>query len=250
MVPKVFSWLASPMTIVVMGVIFSDLASAQNNFDLDILNPGEILVNLNVSEQAQVEQDTLHATLYYSAQGRDRVALQDEVNRTITGALELLEDSDIQYSTQGYRVYQVRPDRPIRNESENLSWRAQQGVQLTDQDSGIVLDLVAELQNLGLTLSGLNYSLSPARQEEVSDSLMEAALNRLRGRADAAAAALGKSGVEIIEISMNNNNGGAFRSASMSFSVASEQRDVATPVAEPGLTTVVFTVSARVILLP
>ncbi|MEQ8956019.1 MAG: SIMPL domain-containing protein [Gammaproteobacteria bacterium] len=225
------------------------LASAQNNFDLDMLNPGEILVNLSAVEQTEVEQDTLHGQLYYSAQGRDRVALQDEVNRVMASALELLADSEVESATQVYRVYPITPNRPTRGDIDNPLWRAQQGVSLTSQDSAALLDLVADLQDLGLTMSGLNYSLSPEREEEVADSLMGTALDKLRTRAEAAAANLGKSGVEILEISMNSSNNGFFAARSTAM-MSMEAMDVATPVAEPGLTTVMFNVSARVVLLP
>lgn len=229
-------------------LLISNPASAQNNFDLDILDQGEIMVNLSANEQTQVEQDTLHAHLYYSTQGRDRVALQDEVNRRMAEALEVLEDGEVEYSTQQYRIYQVQPGRPKRGEIDNPLWRAQQSVQLTSMDSGAVLDLVAELQSLGLTIGGLNYSLSAERHEEVADGLMEAALNKLRNRAEAAAAVLGKSSVELLEITMNKNSGGGFYRASTA--MAMESMDVATPVAEPGLTTVAFNISARAILTP
>jgi len=219
----------------------------QNNFDLDRLNSGEILVNLSADEQAQVEQDTLHAGLSYTAQGRDRIGIQDEVNSLMAEAQELLEETDLEFSIHQYRVYQVPADRSTRG-NDNLIWRAQQSLQITSQDSAAVLEAVAELQGIGLTMNGLNYSLSNARREEVADSLMAAALAEVKTRAEAAAAELGKSGVEIIELTMNSGGGGGFyRSTAMSLEAA---RDVAVPVADPGLTTVSFNVSARVILLP
>lgn len=229
-------------------VLVATGVSAQNNFNLEVLNPGEIMVNLTANEQTQVEQDTLHANLYFAAQGRDRVALQDQVNRKMAEAQEVLEESDLEYSIQQYRVYQVQPNRPTRGDSEVPLWRAQQSVQITSQDSAAVLDLIAELQGLELTMGGMNYSLSNARQEEVADSLMAAALAKVNSRAQAAAAALSKSGVEILELTMNSNNSvGFYRGATMAMEAT---MDVATAVAEPGMTTVMFNVSARAILLP
>lgn len=237
------------LPVLLGALLLPALASAQNNFDLSLLNPGEVMVNLNANEQTEVEQDTLHASLYFAAQGRDRAALQDEVNRKMADVLALLEDSAVEYSTQQYRVYQVQPNRPTRGDIDNPLWRAQQGVQLTSQDSAAVLDLVADLQGMELTMAGLSYSLSPERQEEVADSLMEAALTKLQNRAQAAAAALGKSDAEIVEISMNSSNNNGFYRASTAMAMESAM-DVATPVAEPGMTTVMFNVSARAILIP
>lgn len=237
------------LPVLLGALLLPALASAQNNFDLSLLNPGEVMVNLNANEQTEVEQDTLHASLYFAAQGRDRAALQDEVNRKMADVLALLEDSAVEYSTQQYRVYQVQPNRPTRGDIDNPLWRAQQGVQLTSQDSAAVLDLVADLQGMELTMAGLSYSLSPERQEEVADSLMEAALTKLQSRAQAAATALGKSDAEIVEISMNSSNNNGFYRTSTAMAMESAM-DVATPVAEPGMTTVMFNVSARAILIP
>lgn len=239
--------------LLAFAFLFSSAVFAQNSFDLEDLNPGEILVNLSVNEQVQVEQDTLHANLSFVAQGRDRADVQDQVNRKMTAARDLLEDSiednEVEYSIQRYNVYQVSPNRPVRGDLDNAFWRAQQSLQLTSQDSEALLDLVAELQEMELTMNGLNYSLSPQRYEEISDSLMEAALVRLQGRAEAAAAALDKSGVELVEITINQSNNSGFARRAMALSMEAAA-DVATPVAEPGLTTVTFNVSGRAILLP
>jgi len=228
----------------------SGAANAQNNFDLDILAPGEILLNLSASEQREVEQDTLHASLYYAARGRDRAELQDEVNRVMAEVLQLLEDSDLEYSTQQYYVHQVQTGRPTRAETENPLWRAQQGVQLTSGDSAALLDMAAELQGRGLTMSGLNYSLSPERREQVSDALLEAALQKLGDRARAAADTLGKSRAELIEVSINGSDNNVYRPMSTMAMRSEAAMDVATPVAEPGITTVTLSVSARAILSP
>ena len=233
-----------------LGLLASAHAvQAQNNFNLELLNPGEIMLNLNANEQTEVEQDTLHANLYFSAQGRDRAALQDEVNRKMAEAKEILERSNLEYSIQQYRVYQVQPNRPTRSDQENPFWRAQQNVQITSQDSTAVLDLIAELQSQGLTMGGLNYSLSNARQEEVADSLMAAALAKVQNRAEAAAAAMGQSGAEIVELTMNSNSNTGFYRSTASMAMEASM-DVAVPVAEPGMTTVMMSVSARAILLP
>lgn len=224
-------------------------AAAQNNFDLDILDRGEVMLNLNASESEEVEQDTLHASLYYSAQGRDRVALQNEVNGVMTEALELLEAGEVDYATQQYHVYIVQSGRPTRGDMSNPTWRAQQGVELTSQDSAALLDLAAELQSMGLTMSSLNYSLSSARHEEVSDSLMQAVLDKLRARAEATAAALGKSSAELIEVTLNSSDN-YFRGQANRMMSTSADMEMAPPVAEPGETTVSLSVSARAILIP
>ena len=228
----------------------SGMAAAQNNYDLSVLNPGEIMLNLDASEQIEVQQDTLHASLYYAAQGRDRVALQNEVNRKMTEALELLADGEVEYATQQYHVYQVQAARPTRGDIENPVWRAQQNVSLTSKDSAALLELAAKLQAMGLTMGSLNYSLSPQRYEEVSDSLMEAALTKLRNRANTTAAALGKGSSELVEVTLNASNNYFARNMTTMAMSGEAAMDMAIPVAEPDMTTVMVSVSARAILLP
>lgn len=245
---SIFGQLAA--AVILTASLFCAEVSAQNNFSLDMLNPGEIMVNLNANEQTEVEQDMLHAGLVYTARGRDQVAVQDEVNRVMADVQEVLEDSAVESSIQRYYVHQIQPNRPTRGDLDNSLWQGRQGVQLTSQNSAALLELVTDLQELGLTMSGMNYSLSPQRQEEVADTLMSAALTKLRNRAEATAAAMGKSGVEIVEITMNSSGGGGYYRGLSTAMAMESSMDVATPVAEPGLTTVSFNVSARAILLP
>lgn len=238
------------IVVTLLLTIMSAAASAQNNFNLEALNLGEIMVNLNANEQAEVEQDTLNVQMNYITQGRDRVALQDEVNRVMAQALELLEEGEVEYATQGYQVYPDQSGRPARGGTGITSWRAQQGVSLTSQDSDAVLSLMAELQGIGLSVGNMYYSLSPERQEEVADGLMDATLAKLRNRAQAAAVSMGKREAEIIEITMNSNNTGGYFGRASSMALTTVGAEMATPVAEPGMTTVIFNVSARVILVP
>lgn len=235
---------------VLMLLVVSMAVTAQNSLDLGALGPGQIVLNLDASEQTEVQQDTLHANLNFAVQGRDRVALQNEVNQKMAEALELLSKSDVEYATQQYHVYQIQAGRPSRADIENPVWRAQQNVALTSMDSAAVLELAAELQSMGLTMSSLNYSLSPARYEEVADSLMEAALSKLQNRAETTAATLGKDNAELVEVTLNTSNNMFGRPVNAMFRTADAAMEMAAPVAEPGLTTVSVSVSARAILSP
>jgi predicted secreted protein len=224
-------------------------ALAQNQFTLGTLQPGQLLLNLSATEQQEVAQDTLNTTLQFSVQGRDRTALQDEVNTAMRKALDILAAADkVEYSTTGYQVYVIEAGRPTRSDVENPVWRAQQGVALTGMDSDALLEVTGQLQASGLVITSQYYSLSPARYEEVSAALMQAALGKLQNRADAAAAGLGKSTAELVEVSLDGSPNFAFRERAL----ASFAMDAAMspPVAEPGETQVSLTISARAVLSP
>jgi predicted secreted protein len=223
---------------------------AQNEFALGTRQPGQLLLNLNATEQRDVAQDTLNASLQYSAQGRDRTALQDEVNRGMRKALDILEDAKgVEYSTTQYQVYIVDAGRPTRADVDNPVWRAQQEVALTGMDSNALLEVMGQLQAAGLVVTSQYYSLSTERYEEVASDLMQAALAKLQSRANEAAAGLGKSTAELVEVSLDGSPNFAFRERAV-YAMAADAAAVAPPVAVPGETQVSMTVSARAVLSP
>lgn len=224
---------------------------AQNQFSLGSLQPGQLLLNLSATEQEDVEQDTLNVSLQYSAQGRDRTELQNEVNLALRKALDLLEaDGRISYFTTQYQVYTIEAGRPTRTDIENPVWRAQQGVELTGTDSAVVLELTGQLQAQGLVITSQYYSLSSARYEEIAGRLTQSVLGKLQQRADDAATGLGKSSAELVEVSLDGSPNFAMRQRDFGVSMAMGAADMATPVAAPGETQVSVTVSARAVLQP
>lgn len=226
---------------------------AQNQLNLGQLQPGELALNLSLTEQTQVDQDTLNASLQYVTQGRDRRKLQDEVNRAMQTALERIAKVDgVESSTAYYHVQIVQTGRPTRTDIENPVYRAQQSVQLKSKDSAALLELVGELQAEGLTLSGLHYSLSEDEYELIAGELLQAALRKLQSRAQDAATALGKGSAALVEVTMDgspNFMAPQYRMAPMAMS-AEMAVDYAAPVAEPGETTISVSVSARAVLSP
>ena len=79
---------------------------------------------------------------------------------------------------------------------------------------------------------------------------MEAALTKLRNRANATAAMLGKRSAELVEVTLNASNNFYARNMAVMAMPAEAAMDMAIPVAEPGMTTVMVSVSARAILSP
>ncbi|HWK55328.1 MAG TPA: SIMPL domain-containing protein [Hyphomicrobiales bacterium] len=239
-------------SLLLLSLLLGPGAHAQNQFSLGTLEPGQIVLNLTTTDQRQVEQDTLNATLDYVQQGRDREKLQDELNATMAKALALLEGrQDIESNTSRYQVYIVETNRPTRTDVNNPIWRAQQSVQLNSRDSAAVLELAGQLQELGLTMSGLYYSLSTERYEEVAAELTAQALGTLQQRAESAAASLGKGTAALVEVSMDGSaNFGPVRERAMYAMSADATAAVAPPVATPGQTQVNVNLSARAVLSP
>ena len=223
---------------------------AQNTYDLDDLDEGQVLLNLSVSEAAEVPQDLLSAVLQFIARGPDSTALQHEVNQAMTKALNRLGEIDgIDYHTQQYHVHAVYSQGDSREALENPTWQAQQSLRLSGLDNAVVLAAVAELQAQGLMVQHLGYSLSADAYRQAHEQLLEAAIASLQRRAEQVALLLGKQQSELIELSLNDGSNPGLRSLSMA-RASPDSLEMAPPVAEPGRTTVTVSISARALISP
>lgn len=222
---------------------------AQNQFNLNELEAGQLILNLNSNEQINVEQDTLNVMISYTAQSRNASDLQDEVNKAVRDAREILQKTDnIEYTIQGYRVYMVPQDRNTRNNVDNPVWRAQQNISMQSLNSEALLVVTARLQQLGLTVDNMSYSLSDEKHQEVSDALLKSTLENLQSQAEAVAATLGKDSANLVEVNVNvgqNFSRSLANTSRMSMAMADE---MSVPVAEPGESQVSVNVSARALL--
>jgi predicted secreted protein len=239
--PTILLLMLSALT---WSIVNSHAAKAQSVYDLTELQPGQLLLNLSASESVAVAQDILQAQLEYSAQGTDRSSIQGDVNNAIKQALALLdESSSIKFSTLQYYVYAINP-----GPRQGLpTWRAQQSIRLESSDSETLLGLIGALQAAGLHVTNLSYKLSTQAMQDAEQQLRQAVLSKLQITAEETALQLGKSGASLIEISMEDNRGGAYP---MMRAMAMEADMMQTPSAVPGETTVTLSITAKALLNP
>ena len=211
-----------------------------------LLPEGQTLVSLSVTERTTVVPDQLVATLRVEREDRDSEALQRAVNAQMAEALALLdaEGEEILVSTGRYSVYQYQR-QPQGGRSDSI-WRATQSLTLeTGTAHDQLRELAGRLQDAGLVMSRLDWQLSNARAAEVRDGLLEAAVTRAREQVQRAGEALGRTQVEIAEISLEpEGNGGPVMMRSTSAMVAAES---APPSARPGETEVTLTIRVRAV---
>jgi predicted secreted protein len=205
-----------------------------------------VILNISATERQDVAQDLLVATLSYSATGSDSRAIQSEINSTMAKALEAIKKVDtVKVETGSYQVYETTVPRTLEK-----IWQGSQLLTLKSKNADDLLALTGALQDMKLTMNGLNYTLDPKVAVKVQDDLMEAALKQLQTRADRAAKALKKSTAELREVQTQGMDV-PYAPMMQNFSrmeVAQDQ--VAPPVAAAGETTITLTVSARAILKP
>lgn len=224
------------------------IAKADSDDPVVILPEGQAIMSISATERREVEQDLLVATLSFKAEDRDARKVQDEINKKMREAVEKAKkEKNVKVNTGSYQVYERTEQR-----TKTKKWHGSQSMTLKSKDSEDILELIGELQAMGLTSNGLSYTLSPKTAVAIKDSLMEDALKQLQTRATRAAKALGKSSAILREI---NVQGGSIpyqrkHYARSNMIMADAAMDMAAPVAEAGESTITLTVNARALLMP
>lgn len=222
-------------------------AQAQSEDPILTLPDGQAILNISATERMEVAQDLLVASLSYNATNTDSRALQNEINRAMSKALEIAKKvSTIKVNTGSYQVYETVDPR-----TKEKKWQGSQSLTLKSKTADDVLKLTGELQNLGLNMNGLSYVLAPETAVTIQDNLMEAALKQLQERANRAAKALNKSTAELRDVSVQSNEPVYMPKAyGRGMVMEAAAMDMAAPVAAAGDDTISLTVSARAILKP
>lgn len=222
--------------------IFALPVSAQ---DINLLPEGQTLITLSVTERVSVEQDTLIATLRIERQNRNAQTLQREINAAMEEALDESESvTSVKVSTGYYSVYQTNT-APQGGRPDQV-WQGSQSITLEGKDAQSLLELAGEIQGMGFVMNNLNYTLSTERADEVRDGLMESAISRARANAERAAAAMGKTEVDIATLDIDAALGYS-QPVMMARGMAMDSMEKASPVAESGESEVSLTVRIQAV---
>lgn len=213
---------------------------------------GQTILNISATQRIQVPQDLLVANLRIEKTGADAKSVQNDINTIMKGAADKAKAvAGVKVSTGGYYVYEETPPPTKEMPKPKKSWRASQTLEIKGSDAEDILKLTGDLQEMGLLMGGLNYTLSPEKADAAKDDLMEAALAKLKTRAERAAKAMGKSSTELVEVNVEAND--VIMQPRPMYAMAMAKgasADMAAPTAEPGETEVVLTVSAKALLKP
>ncbi len=220
-------------------------------------DPSGISVTLSATEQKKIKQDLLVANLRIEVDNKDSQKVQDDINKVMKTALDIAQaEPAIKVSTGSYYVYNFDPEpappKPLSSDEmkKRMVWKGSQTIELRSKDAQKVLDIVAKLQDMGFVMNGLNYTLSSELAEAQKDELLIGALKKIQDKAALVAKALGKSGYEIAELTIDGSYIPQQPVAMMSMARGGrmEKEDMAAPVAAPSEDDVSLSVSARVIL--
>lgn len=243
---RLLAILAVP--VFVLGLAACDNAKAQTV--QRTLPDDATVVNLNESAERDVTPDTMRARLMAQASSESAATAQASVNAAMAKALARAKALGLEVETGGYNTYQEAGARPASlppgAKPPAPIWRAQQSLILTATDDAKLLEAVGALQNEGLLLQELGYTVSRAQSRALQDELFNEALQRLTARAEKAAQALGMRFEGWARVGLN---GGVIQRPVMmkTMGMAAESR-AAPPVAAAGEQTISVSVDGEAIL--
>lgn len=220
---------------------------------------GETILHISATERVQVPQDLLTASLRIEKENADAKAVQTEINTIMAKAVETSKAvTTVKVSTGHYYVYQYNPNPqpPVEKKDEKAPkkpeerWRGSQSLQLQSTSADDLLKLTGALQDSGLVMENLSYSLSPEKADEAKDSLMEAALTKVKAKAERAAKAMNKSRAELVEINVDSADNYMPQPVMMRAMAMDSggMEKAAAPTAAPGETEITLTVGAKALL--
>lgn len=212
---------------------------------------GQTMLILSATEQIEVSQDILVASLRFEKEATTSKAVQEVINKKMADALVIVKKmTSLKIETGSYQVYSVQEEK-----QPGKKWRGSQTLMITSEASEDVLQATAALQEMGFSMNSLEYQLSPKKYHEVRDSLMEKTITALHDRAKRVAHALDKSQVDLIEVNLADSYPTpvpfyARQARSVIMASALPQDAMAPPAAAAGTSTVSLTIQAKAVIKP
>jgi predicted secreted protein len=231
-------------------------ARAQDLNTLLDIPEGATLISLSATERVEVDQDLLIAQLSYEAEDTVAANLQEEINTVMKKAIAEAKKFDkVKVSTQSYQVYPYDYNpMPNSNDPSKIihKWRGSQSLMLKSKAPDDLLAVVGKLQEMGMNMNSLYYTVSPELMEETQNGLLEAALTKLKVKGERTAKALGKAKSDLLNVNVDTGGympqmarGGVMM---MKAEMASDMAGAAPPVAEAGQSDITLTVNAQALV--
>ena len=196
-------------------------------------------VDFSVSVEEDVANDTLVAVLFVQKEGQKQASVSNQVNETMSWALERAKRSPaVRSQTLSYNTNPVYSDRRI------VGWRAQQSLRLESTDSDKLTGLMGELQSR-MGVQSVNYEVSKSARDAAQGGLIERAIGQFRARADRIAASMQRPGWRLVRMNIGtggHNPGPRVFHAQM----ARAEADVAAPSLQAGDQSISVSISGQI----
>jgi predicted secreted protein len=200
-------------------------------------------VSFQIEVGRDVENDLVTAVLSVTAEALKPAKLADNLNDTMSWALEQARaNQNVKSRSGAYQTYPVYEDQKI------VRWRGRQELQLESPDVDRLSALVGVLQSR-MQMQSLQFSVSPDQRRRVEDELIGQALKAYQQRAEIIRDSLSAQGYRLLAVeidSRGNDRPVPVRAEVMS---ASGRSSVSPPAMEQGTSRINVRVSGKVQLL-
>ncbi|TWI54403.1 putative secreted protein [Pseudomonas duriflava] len=158
-------------------------------------------ISLRAEVGQEIPRDRMHVTLYTEVQGTDPAALAAGLTQTLNQSLAAAR------KTEGVEVsLGSRNSYPLYDEKGQTitGWRERGEIRLQSSDFASLSRLTAEL--LGdLKMGGMEFSVADTTRKKSENSLIKAAVDAFKARAELTTQALGGSGYKLVNLTLNTN---------------------------------------------
>lgn len=208
-------------------------------------------LNLSVTETKETYQDLLVANLRYEAESGSSREVQGKINQAMEKAVDAgMKHKSLQISTDRYYVYKFY-QQTKKGDTPKEMWKGSQGIVIKSKDTDKLLEFTGQLQDMGFAINGMHYEVSLETAEEIKNSLIDDAINKMLSKAKRVGDIIGKKELTIKNININGDNyyvatGGALRHAEMSADKISAAT-ISDPISLPGKQTISLTVFGTVL---
>jgi predicted secreted protein len=197
-------------------------------------------VSFSVERTREVENDWVTALVGATHESTDPAEVASRVNEAVSWGMGLAK------ATPGVRVrtggYTTRPLTDPKG-AQLQRWRGTQTLVLEGADAGVLSELIGRLQ-ARLQVQSISFSVSPERQREVQEELIDEVLAAFRARAERVRTQLGAKGYAIVSIHVDSS--GSSPPVPMRGAVMMAEARVAPPPLEAGTTTLAASAHATV----
>ncbi|GAB4290187.1 MAG: hypothetical protein Kow0083_03100 [Methylophaga sp.] len=174
-------------------LLLSPLAQADNAMQLGI-------VNLDASASLEVENDELVTRLEVLESGRDPAKLSNLVNQKTALVLDAIKNfKAIEAETSSYNT------RPIYDNGKIISWQVSQRLTLETHDFDQMSQLIGTISDMA-NIQSMQFRVSDSKAEEIRQTLLKEALAKFQSKAKLIANEFGRSGYELVNLSIDGNH--------------------------------------------
>lgn len=145
-------------------------------------------IDLTAEASRPATNDMVRATVYAEASGSNPAELARRVNQDIADGLKIIK------AKPGISVKSGRQNTfPVYGQNQKIeNWRIHSELVLESRDTAAVSELLGQLQQMRLAVSGINQLPTPETRKKVEDEATRDAIAAFRQRAAVVAEVLGK----------------------------------------------------------